>query len=87
MNQGVRHIFYIPVENYNGLVVIASLDAYFMPGRGWPRALASDLLEASPIILICALIMGWIISKIAASPIKQIAEATEEISERDLILG
>jgi signal transduction histidine kinase len=83
-NESWHRFYYMPLNGYDDVVIIASLDIRFLPDHGWAKTLASDLLEAAPIILICALIMGWIISKTAASPIKQIAEATEEISERDL---
>jgi two-component system, OmpR family, heavy metal sensor histidine kinase CusS len=83
-NKGLRDIYYMPVPGYDGLIIVASLDARFGPDPGWLHALAEDLLRATPIILLCALLLGWAISRNTVSPIKRIAETAERMTENDL---
>ncbi len=79
----LRIFLYLPVDGYDNLVLVASMDRYTYPVRAWWLNLRADLLKGIPLILIFTLILGgWIIWKTTA-PLRRITRTAEVISQSD----
>jgi signal transduction histidine kinase len=80
----VRQFLYLPVEGYEDLVIVASMDMYSYPVLEWWRILRSDFAKPVFLILAFTLILGvWIFWK-STAPLRKITRATETISQSDL---
>ncbi len=79
----LREFLYLPVEGYDDLVIVSSMDGYTYPVIPWWISLRGDLLKGIPLVLIFSLILGgWIIWKTTA-PLRKITGTAEVISQSD----
>jgi signal transduction histidine kinase len=80
----VRQFLYLPVEGYEDLVIVASMDMYSYPVLEWWRILRSDFAKPVFLILAFTLILGVLIFWKSTAPLRKITRVTETISQSDL---
>jgi two-component system heavy metal sensor histidine kinase CusS len=77
---GTRRFYYLPIEGYEDVVAIVSFDRSFLPGQGWIYRMVADLWISIPVIIVCAVLFGLLISKSIVLPVKRIARSAEVLS-------
>ncbi|MCK9524558.1 MAG: HAMP domain-containing histidine kinase [Limnochordia bacterium] len=78
-----RYLYYMPLEGYENVVLVASLDGEYSPGPTWRNRLWEDLKESMFLILVFSAFFGLIISLAVTTPIKRIAATAEKLSHDD----
>ncbi|MFA5761872.1 MAG: HAMP domain-containing sensor histidine kinase [Dehalococcoidales bacterium] len=77
---GTRRFYYLAVEGYENVVAIISFDRSFLPGRSWIYRMVADLWISIPVIIVCAVLFGLLISRSIITPVKRIAKSAEVLS-------
>ncbi len=77
---GTRRFYYLPLEGYKDVVAIVSFDRAFLPGPGWLYRMVADLWVSIPVIAVCAVLFGLLISRSIVTPVKRIARSAEALS-------
>ena len=78
---GFRRLYYAPIEGYDDVVIITSLDTRFMPQLKWRDEVASDIIWSLPVVTIFALFLGWAISRMTVNPVARLTQFSERLAE------
>ncbi len=81
---GWRKFYYMPIEGYDDVVILASLDNFFSLGKSWPERVWNDLKSSFPVILLLSLLTGFLISLLIVRPVKHIAKSAEALGKHNL---
>lgn len=78
---GLRRLYYAPIEGYDDVVIITSLDTRFMPQLKWRDEVVSDIIWSLPLVTIFALFLGWAISRMTVNPVTRLTQFSERLAE------
>jgi signal transduction histidine kinase len=79
---GTRCFYYLPIEEYEDVIVLVSFDRAFMPGKSWLYRMAADFWISIPVIVFCAVLFGLLISRSIVTPVKRVARSAEALSTK-----
>jgi signal transduction histidine kinase len=77
----IPRLFYLPIEGYDDIVFVASLDPRFMPQTQWLDAVVRDIIWSLPLVTIFALFLGWAISRMTVNPVTRLTQFSERLAE------
>lgn len=80
----ISKLYYLPVSGYDDLVWVVSLNGFTYPAGNVKQQIVSDIIMASPLIVIFLGIFGLLISWLTTRPLKKITKATRLLSHSDL---
>ena len=78
-----RSLYYLPLEEYENVVLVASLDGDHAPGLTWQSRLWEDLKESIFLILIFSAVFGIILSLLVTIPVINISKTIRTLSHND----
>jgi two-component system heavy metal sensor histidine kinase CusS len=78
-----RYLYYLPLEGYENVVLIASLDGDYAPGPTWQSRLWEDLKQSIFLILIFSAVFGIILSLVITVPVINISKTIRKLSRND----
>ncbi|MBN2074038.1 MAG: HAMP domain-containing histidine kinase [Dehalococcoidales bacterium] len=84
---GLRRLYYMPIKGYDDVVILASLDVYFMPKpylSYWVKKIVHDVWGTLPVVIILSLLLGWFVSRWTVAPVLHIARVAKRLGEQDL---
>ncbi|MDD4923809.1 MAG: HAMP domain-containing sensor histidine kinase [Dehalococcoidales bacterium] len=81
---GWRKFYYMPIEGYDDVIILATLDNFFSLGKSWPERVWYDLTPSFPVILLLSLLTGFLISLLIVRPVRHIAKSAEALGKHNL---
>lgn len=79
-----RRLYYSQVDGYDDLVIIGSLDIRFLPEKNWLGKVPGDVLLVTPLVMVAALLLGSIITRITVSPVIRLTRFSEKLAAGSL---
>lgn len=81
---GLRRLYYSPINEYSDVVIVASLDIRFLPTNNWIGNVWHDIWMTMPAVVFLSILLGWIVSKWTVAPIIRIAQVANRLGVGDL---
>lgn len=82
--EGLRRLYYLPIDDLDNVVLIASFDVRFLPETSWLADSIQNIIYVLPLVGGLGLIMGWLISRITIGPIIGLTKWSEQLAAGDL---